>query len=109
MRQTNALLLVDDSAENAVAAASADPPARVLLFGEYPWNAEIVPPHGECAAHPHDKLIYVERERQGLLVECKARRDMRIEHGWLPAGVSRVPDWEGVVDAVRAFELEKKA
>ena len=104
MRQTGAMLLVDDSAENAVAAANADPPAPVLLFGSYPWNAEIVPPHGECAAHPHDKLIYIEREELGLLDECKERRNMRIEKGWLPPGVTRVKNWDEVVAFVEGLE-----
>lgn len=98
------MLLVDDSAENALAAAAADPPAPVLLFGTYPWNAEIVPPHGECTAHPHDKLIYVDREEQGILVECLERRNMRIDHGWLPEGVTRVHDWNEVVKFVQGLE-----
>jgi hypothetical protein len=104
MRQVGAMLLVDDSAENALAAAAADPPARVLLFGSYPWNAEIVPPHGECAAHPHDKLIYIERQEQGVIPECKSRRAMRIDHGWLPEGVTRVLDWEAVLAHVEGLE-----
>lgn len=104
MRQVGAMLLVDDSAENALAAAAADPPARVLLFGSYPWNAEIVPPHGECAAHPHDKLIYIEREEQGLISDCDARRTMRIEEGWLPEGVTRVRNWDEVVAHVASLE-----
>jgi hypothetical protein len=101
MRQVGAMLLVDDSAENAVSAALADPPAPVLLFGEYPWNVEIVPPHGECAAHPHDKLLYLEREERGIVDECRARREMRIDHGWLPKGVTRVKDWNAVLQFVQ--------
>lgn len=104
MRQVGAMLLVDDSAENALAAAAADPPAKVLLFGEYPWNAEIIPHDGDCAAHPHDKLIYVEREEQGLVEECKERREKRIELGWLPDGVARVKDWNAVVAMVERIE-----
>lgn len=97
MKQTNALFLIDDSAENALAAAAAPEPPRVLLFGAYPWNAEIVPPSGEGEAHPDDKLIYIEAEKDGKLAEREERRQTRIKRGWLPDNVTRVSGWPGVV------------
>lgn len=100
MQQVNALLLVDDSAENAIHAAQADPPAKVLLFGSYPWNAEIVPPSGEGAKDAEDEIIYVDAAAQGKLATRAARRKARIDRGWLPAGVTRVKDWEAVVEFI---------
>lgn len=104
MKQTNAILLVDDSAENALSAAKAPEPPRVLLFGSYPWNAEIVPPHGHGEAHPDDKLIYIECEKCGGLDQRKERRQQRIERGWLPDNVSRVKDWDAVVNWLEGLE-----
>lgn len=104
MKQTNAILLVDDSAENALAASKAAEPPRVLLFGDYPWNAEVVPPSGPGAAHEDDKLIYIEAEKLGRLEERAARRKERIERGWLPDNVQRVKNWEGVVSWLEGYE-----
>lgn len=104
MKQTNALFLIDDSAENALSAAAAPDPPRVLLFGEYPWNAEIVPPEGEGAKHPDDGLIYTEAEKLGKLEERKARRNVRVQRGWLPPTVTRVRGWEDVVRWVEGLE-----
>lgn len=101
MKQTGAMLLVDDSAENALAAAKADEPPRVLLFGSYPWNAEIVPP-GE--AHPDDKLIYIDCEQCGQLPARRQRREARIDRGWLPDNVTRVADWNSVVAWLEGHE-----
>lgn len=100
MLQTNALLLVDDSAENALTCARTEPHQHVLLFGHYPWNAEIRAPDED--EHPDDKLTYVELEREGKLPEAKERRQKRIERGWLPEGVRRVRDWQEVVEYVRS-------
>ncbi|BEI82408.1 hypothetical protein CcaverHIS002_0302760 [Cutaneotrichosporon cavernicola] len=101
MKQTGAMLLVDDSAENALAAAKADEPPRVLLFGSYPWNAEIVAP-GE--AHPHDKMIYIDCEQCGQLPARRQRRQARIDQGWLPDNVTRVHDWNAVVQWIEGHE-----
>lgn len=37
----NAQLLIDDSSENALQCATASPPTRVLLFGDYQWNQRV--------------------------------------------------------------------
>lgn len=100
--QTNALLLVDDSAENAMTCACLQPAKTVLLFGSYPWNAEVRPPHVE--PHPDESKTYVELEAEGKLYEARERRRQRIEHGWLPEGVMRVKDWEAVVEFVRGLD-----
>ena len=33
--------MIDDSAENALKCATADPPVPVLLFGDYMWNKRV--------------------------------------------------------------------
>lgn len=102
MLQTNAMLLVDDSAENALTCARLEPRQRVLLFGSYPWNAEIRAP--EEPAHPDDKKTYVELEQEGKLAEAQERRQRRIDAAWLPEGVKRVRNWDEVVEFVRGLD-----
>lgn len=102
MLQTGALLLVDDSAENALTCARLKPRQRVLLFGSYPWNAEVRSPHE--AEHPDDKKTYVELEKEGKLAEAQARRQKRIDAAWLPEGVTRVKNWGEVVEFVKALD-----
>lgn len=102
MLQTNALLLVDDSAENALTCARLEPHQRVLLFGSYPWNAEIRNPADP--EHPDDKKTYVELEKEGKLDEAKERRQKRIDDAWLPKGVQRVKNWDEVVEFVKGLE-----
>lgn len=110
VHQTQALFLVDDSAENAVDASRADPPVHVLLFGEYPWNA-IVPrkdrPADDPLADPEDdRMTYKDKERLGLLAKSEERRRRLIEEGWVPKGVERVKDWDAVVRWVEAKEQD---
>lgn len=102
MMQTNALLLVDDSAENAITCARLDPPKKVLLFGSYPWNAEIRNPAEP--ENPDDKKTYVELEKEGKLDEARERRQKRIDEAWLPKGVTRVRDWKEVVEYLKVLD-----
>ena len=92
----NAKLLIDDSAENALACAKeASPPIPVLLFGDYSWNQRV-----SRLDHPQDHLGYKER--------------LEFEHGeewWkkesvdkeLPENVKRVKNWEEVVAHVESL------
>ena len=82
-----AKLLIDDSVENALTCAKADPPITVLLFGDYQWNKR-----ESRLDHPQDHLGYKER--------------LEFEHGrewWkdesveLPSIVTRMKDWKEVV------------
>jgi len=49
-------------------------------------------------------LTYVERKKQGVLVEHEERREKLLKEGWLPDGVERVSDWEGVLRWVEEYE-----
>ena len=40
-RRLGALLMIDDSVENALKCVTADPPVPVLLFGDYMWNQRV--------------------------------------------------------------------
>ena len=40
-RKIGAKFLIDDSAENSIKCACANPPVPVLLFGDYAWNQRI--------------------------------------------------------------------
>lgn len=94
VHQTHALFLVDDSAENALDCASADPPVRVLLFGEYGWNRVVLRQEERAR---EDGMTYVDLEREGKLEDMEKKRDERVREGWLPRGVERVSGWEQVV------------
>lgn len=92
------MFLIDDSAENALDAAAASPPVKVLLFGDYPWNAA-VHPRGE--EEPEDTMTYVELEKRGRLENRAKRRKELIERAWLPEGVERVKDWAEIISWVQ--------
>jgi hypothetical protein len=101
IHQTGAQLLIDDSSENAYESSIASPPARVLLFGDYPWNAIV---HQPNRLTEEDKLTYVEKEKRGILDRAQERRKELIAEGWLPQGVERVKDWDEVVRWVETHE-----
>ena len=91
--------MIDDSAENALHAANASPPAKVLLFGDYPLNAVVAHDEGQ----PEDTMTYVELKEAGLLEKRAERRKKMIEEGWLPEGVERVRSWVQVIAWVEKF------
>lgn len=93
------MFLIDDSAENALQAANASPPAKVLLFGDYPWNAVVLHDEGQA----EDTMTYVELKEAGLLEKRAERRKKLIEEGWLPDGVERVRNWDEVIAWVEKY------
>jgi hypothetical protein len=99
VHSTGSLFLIDDSAENALHAANSSPPAKVLLFGDYPWNAVVQ--HGE--EEPEDTMTYVELQEAGKLEKRAERRKHLIHEGWLPQGVERVRDWNAVIAWVEEY------
>lgn len=99
VHKTHALLLVDDSAENAVECAQASPPVQVLLFGQYGWNEVVLRQEDR---HREDKMTYVELEAQGEMDAALRKREERLKEAWLPQGVERVRDWKEVVRAIEA-------
>jgi hypothetical protein len=100
---TNSLFLIDDSAENAYEASTHTPPAHVLLFGTYPWNAVVHRPENAVA---EDKMTYVEKEARGVLDKFAQRRQDAIKEAWLPEGVERVGNWQEVVQWVKSAEAD---
>lgn len=48
-------------------------------------------------------MTYVELQKQGLLEKRAARRNEKIQEGWLPKGVERVKDWDAVIKWVEKF------
>ncbi|KZV92123.1 hypothetical protein EXIGLDRAFT_675529 [Exidia glandulosa HHB12029] len=89
-----ASLLIDDSADNALACAAYRPPVRVLLFGDYAWNRRLSPVATEL-----DKLSF------------SARRALQADNWWeketvvLPPGVWRVRDWADTLLWIRNHPL----
>jgi hypothetical protein len=81
---------------------SAEPPAKVLLFGNYPWNAVLKPRKGQGGVDDEegmelDALPYVEKVERGLLQKSEERRKRLIQENWLPEGLERVKDWDAVL------------
>jgi len=103
VHSTGSLFLIDDSAENAFHAATHSPPAKVLLFGDYAWNAVVQHDEGE----PEDTMTYVELKEAGLLEKRAARRQSLIQEGWLPEGVERVRTWDEVIAWVEKFGRDR--
>ena len=101
VHRTNALLLIDDSAENALEASRASPPVKVLLFGRYTWNEVLLRPE---EADEVDGMKYVDWLEKGLMGEVEARRTRRLQEGWLPDHVERVGDWDQVVARLERWE-----
>jgi hypothetical protein len=99
VHSTGSLFLIDDSAENALHAANHSPPAKVLLFGDYAWNAVVQHDEGQ----PEDTMTYVELKDAGLLEKRAIRRKRLVEEGWLPDGVERVRNWDEVIAWVEKF------
>jgi len=107
----SAILLIDDSIENALDCATAHPPVPVLLFGAYPWNR-----HVSKQETAEDFLAHAERVARGIdseeaeeLGERIAKEGQERQVGWtgesegqvLPSVVRRVRDWQGVVEVVK--------
>lgn len=103
MHTTNALLLIDDSAENALEASRASPPVKVLLFGRYPWNEVLLRPE---EVDEVDGMKYVDWQERGLMDEVEERRRRRQEEAWLPDHVERVGDWDEVVLWLERWERD---
>lgn len=104
-----AMLLIDDSIENALDCATATPPVPVLLFGAYPWNR-----HVSRQDTPEDMLAHAERVARGIDSEAAERLGEEMARGWtgesegqeLPACVRRVRGWEEVVRVMEGLVRE---
>ncbi|KAJ2919327.1 hypothetical protein MD484_g1118, partial [Candolleomyces efflorescens] len=95
-----AVLLIDDSAENAVQCVTAERPVQTLLFGDYEWNKRLSGP-GDA----RDEMAYdVRLEREG------GRRFWEEESVPIPEGapLHRVRDWGEAIRWIRARKDEGK-
>lgn len=107
-----AMLLIDDSIENALDCATASPPVSVLLFGAYPWNR-----HVSRQETPEDMLAHAERVARGIDSEAGEQLGEEIARAWtgesegqeLPACVRRVRGWEDVVQVLGGVVKEARA
>ncbi|ORX36841.1 HAD-like domain-containing protein [Kockovaella imperatae] len=103
VHETEALFLIDDSAENALDASRSKTPCQVLLFGDWPWNRIIRDPDDRL---PEDVILYVDAKDKGLLDRVESRRQELIERNWIPHGVERVSNWEQVIEWVEDWEKD---
>ncbi|WWC70412.1 uncharacterized protein I206_104363 [Kwoniella pini CBS 10737] len=110
IHSTSSLFLIDDSSENAFDVANSKYPhegsIKVLLFGNYPWNAII---HGDPSdiESPLEKMTYFEKLKNNKLEEYENIRKHKIEKNWLPPGVERVSNWENVFEWVESFDNKR--
>ncbi|KAI5123754.1 hypothetical protein M0805_000345 [Coniferiporia weirii] len=94
-----AKLLIDDSAENALACArDASPPIPVLLFGDYSWNKRV-----SLLEQPQDQLGFQDRLAFEVGREWWKEEDV---NKVLPANVKRVNDWSEVVVYIEKCKAE---
>ncbi|WWC61656.1 uncharacterized protein I303_104240 [Kwoniella dejecticola CBS 10117] len=111
IHSTSSLFLIDDSSENAYDVATStyphDGPIKVLLFGDYPWNAVV---HGDPSFPKSavEGMTYHEKVKNGLLEEYESIRKKKLEKKWLPPGVERAGDWEKVLGWVERFDSDKQ-
>ncbi|KAH9945618.1 hypothetical protein B0H21DRAFT_429036 [Amylocystis lapponica] len=92
-RKIGARLMIDDSVENALKCATADPPMPVLLFGDNQWNQRVAT-YGDIK----DELSFAQKlEKEG------GREFWKEETVTIPEGapMTRVKDWHGVVRWVK--------
>ncbi|RXW23837.1 hypothetical protein EST38_g2000 [Candolleomyces aberdarensis] len=95
-----AVLLIDDSAENAIQCVTAEKPIQTLLFGAYEWNKRLSGP-GDA----RDEMAYdVRLEREG------GRKFWEEESVPVPEGapLHRVRDWGEAIRWIRARKEEGK-
>ncbi|KAF8649756.1 hypothetical protein AX16_005523 [Volvariella volvacea WC 439] len=88
-----AQLLIDDSAENSIQCATADPPVKVLLFGDYEWNKRISG-HGDAT----DEMAFDNRLKANGGKEFWKEETLDIPDG---VPLWRVKDWGEVIRWVR--------
>lgn len=88
-KKLGAVLMIDDSLENALKCAHADPPQPILLFGEYQWNK-----HKAVYKNVKDEMSYDERVKKEGGDGFLKRDEVDIPQGQFPA---RVKDWTEVV------------
>ena len=94
-----ALLLIDDSIENALSCASGTDPVHVLLFGDYQWNKRLSSNAGES-----DKISFEERLKREDGREFWKDDEIEIPDG---PSLRRVKDWSEVVQWIKCMREVK--
>jgi hypothetical protein len=100
-RNINAQLLIDDSAENALSCATASPPTRVLLFGDYQWNKRCSNPEDNRDAMSFDRRLEAKGGR-----EFWKEEQLEVPEG---APLERVKDWGEVIQWIQKTGLIRAA
>ncbi|KAH8835961.1 hypothetical protein DL96DRAFT_1455552 [Flagelloscypha sp. PMI_526] len=91
-KDLGAVLLIDDSAENATQCGK-DGSFKVLLFGDYPWNKRLSGPMDSTESQTYDVRLQIEGGREFW----KDDEEKLV----LPDGVERVRDWGETVKWVK--------
>ncbi|KAG5352702.1 hypothetical protein C0989_000853 [Termitomyces sp. Mn162] len=91
-----AVLLIDDSVENALQCATHKEPTQVLLFGNYEWNKRASGPQDEMS---FDRRLEIEGGKEFWKDEIVA-----IPEG---APLTRTKDWNEVVRWVQNAKLSR--
>ncbi|KDQ20419.1 hypothetical protein BOTBODRAFT_151091 [Botryobasidium botryosum FD-172 SS1] len=93
LQKLGAIMMIDDSLDNALSCATMEPRIPILLFGKYEWNKR-----SSKVATVEDKMSFVER--------CALKNGDRWwedEVCWdLPENIVRVSGWDEVVEFARA-------
>ncbi|KAF8898466.1 hypothetical protein BD779DRAFT_1484082 [Infundibulicybe gibba] len=92
--ELKARVLIDDSLENAMQCAAAEPPIPVLLFGDYQWNRRI-----SGAGDASDEMTFDRRLKAGNGKEFWKHESFDIPLG---SPVHRVKDWGEVIRWVQS-------
>ncbi|KAG6814040.1 hypothetical protein H0H92_003890 [Tricholoma furcatifolium] len=92
-----AVLLIDDSAENALQCATYKEPTQVLLFGDYQWNKRLSGPEDA-----KDEMAFDRRLELAGGKEFWKEETVSIPEG---APLTRVKDWAEVVRWVQSAKL----
>ncbi|KAG6919590.1 hypothetical protein DXG01_004254 [Tephrocybe rancida] len=94
-----AVLLIDDSSENALQCAASKKPIQVLLFGDYEWNKRVSGPLDARDEMSFDRRLEAGNGKEFWKDEC-----VLIPEG---APLTRVRDWNEVVRWVQGAKLIK--
>ena len=101
-RRLGALLMIDDSVENALKCVTADPPVPVLLFGDYMWNQRV----GRYSDITKETSFEDKLAREGGREFWKEESaDREVPPG---APLTRVKGWREVVEWVEKRREEGK-
>jgi hypothetical protein len=94
-----AVLLIDDSAENAVSCAAAAKPVPTLLFGDYEWNKRMCTP----ADATEDMTYDIRLKKEGN--EFWKKETVPIPEG---KPLWRIRDWSEAVRWIKGRKEEGK-